>query len=139
MYQKVTLIGNLGNDPEQRFTPSGTAITQFRMATNEVFNDKEGNRQKRTTWWRISAWGKLGEICNQYLKKGSKVLVEGTVVPDDKGNPRIWKTQDGEPRASFELRAQTVKFLDARGTGGEPSEGAAEEAAPAEEHDDMPF
>ena len=138
MYQKVTLIGNLGGDPEQRFAPSGTAITSFRMATNEVYNDKEGKRVKRTTWWRITAWGKLGEICNQYLKKGSKVLVEGTLVPDDKGNPRIWKTQEGEPRASFELRAQTVKFLDPRGSTGEPGEATPEEPV-TEDHEDMPF
>lgn len=115
MFQRVTLIGNLGIDPELRYAPSGTPVCNFNMATNEIWTDQQGQQQKRTTWWRISAWGRIGEVCHQYLHKGSKIYVEGTMVGDpETGGPRIWTDQNGQPRASFELRATTVKFLDGR-------------------------
>lgn len=115
MFQRVTLIGNLGNDPELRYAPSGTPVCSFSVATNERWTDQQGQLQERTTWWRISAWGRMGEVCNQYLSKGRRVYVEGTVVGDpETGGPRIWTDQNGQPRASFELRATTVKFLDGR-------------------------
>ena len=85
-YQRILLVGNLGNDPEMRYTPGGAAVTNFNMATNEEWNDKQtGQRQKRTTWWRISVWGAQAEACNQYLAKGRQVLVDGQVVPDENG------------------------------------------------------
>lgn len=127
MFQRVTLIGNLGNDPEMRYTQNGTPVCGFSLATNEKWTDQQGQRQERTTWWRISAWGQLGEVCNQYLSKGRRVYVEGTVVADpENGGPRIWTDQNGQPRASFELRAQTVKFLDGRDAAGDTGDIMAE-------------
>lgn len=115
MYQKVTLIGNLGQAPELRFTPQGDAVTSFSLATNRKWTGGDGQPQEETTWFRISAWGKLAEVCNQYLDKGRQVLVEGSLTPDrETGGPRIWTDKDGNARASFEVRAQQVKFLGGR-------------------------
>lgn len=116
MYQKIILVGNLGRDPEMRYTQEGTPVTNFSMATNESWTDQSGQSQERTTWWRISAWRRLGEVCAEYLSKGRQVLVEGRMNPDpDTGGPRVWTGDDGVPRASYELTALTVKFLGTRG------------------------
>jgi len=108
---KVTLVGNLGADPEVRFTPSGTPVANFRMATNESWTGKDGNRQERTEWHRIVVWGKLGETCGKYLSKGRQVLVEGRL------QTRSWD-KDGEKRYTTEIVAERVHFLDklARGS-----------------------
>jgi len=96
MYQKVTLIGNLGRDPEQRYTPSGQALTNFSVATSEKWTGQDGQPQERTVWWRVSVFGKQAETCAQYLRKGSKVYVEGRMQADPKtGGPRIWSGQGG--------------------------------------------
>jgi single-strand DNA-binding protein len=137
MYHKVTAVGHLGRDPEMRYLPSGDPVTNFSMATSEKWKDREGNKQERTIWWRVSCFGKQAEIVNEYLKKGRKVLVEGTMVADPKtGNPRIWTGQDGEARASFELKAQTVKFLDGRDSG---NNGGGHAPADDEDSGDEPF
>ena len=139
MYQKVIIAGNLGGDPVMRYTADGTPVTSFSVATNESWSDREtGERRERTTWWRVSAWRKLAEICNEYLSKGRQVLVEGTMAVDpETGRPRIWTGQDGQPRASFELKALTVKFIGGRGDAAAgPS--TPQEEAPASE-DDLPF
>jgi single-strand DNA-binding protein len=113
MYQKVTIIGNLGGDPSMSYTQDGTPVTSFNVATNEKWN-ADGEKKERVTWWRVSAWKTLAEPCNEYLHKGSKVFVEGTLTADaTTGGPRIWQ-KDGEAHASYELRASTVKFLDSR-------------------------
>jgi single-strand DNA-binding protein len=118
MYHKIILVGNLGRDPEMRYTPSGQQVTSFSMATSEKWTGQDGQVQERTIWWRVTVWGKQAENVNQYLKKGSKVLVEGRMAPDPKtGNPRIWTRQDGTPSASYEVTALTVKFLSPRGEG----------------------
>ena len=109
MYHKIVLVGHLGGDPEMRYTPSGVAVTNFSVATNRVYS-KDGERVEETTWFRISAWNRLAEICQEYLKKGSAVLVDGELQGVN-GNPRIWTGDDGEPRASYEVRANTIKFL----------------------------
>jgi len=139
MYHKIILVGNLGRDPEMRYAPSGDPITNFSMATSEKWTGQDGQRQERTIWWRVSVWGKQGETVNQYLKKGSKVLVEGTMVADPKtGNPRLWQGQDGQTRASFEVRAQAVKFLSSRSeSDGGMGAGGMMEPEPSEE--DIPF
>ena len=112
MWQKTMIIGNLGGDPEQRFTPSGQAVTNFSVATNRQYTDSSGQRVKETVWFRVSAWGRQAETCNQYLRRGSLVLVEGRLTADPStGGPRIWTRQDGTPAASFELTAQTIQFL----------------------------
>lgn len=144
MYQKVTVIGNLGRDPEQRYTPSGQAVTTFSVATSEKWTGQDGQPQERTVWWRISVFGKQAETCAQYLRKGSKVYVEGRMQADPKtGGPRIWTGQDGAPRASFEVTGNTVKFLSSRGEGGSAGgTGPIHDADPvmAEDNsDDIPF
>jgi single-strand DNA-binding protein len=140
MYHTIILIGNLGRDPEMRYTPSGQAVTNFSVATNRQYTGSDGQLVKETIWFRISTWGKNAENCNQFLKRGSKVLVEGRLVPDaNTGGPRIWNRQDGTPSASFEVSAQTVRFLSTRGeddSGGvPPGEGAGQ----AEDGSDIPF
>ena len=143
MFQTIILAGNLGRDPEMRYTPSGQAVTSFSVATNRQYTNNNGETVKETIWFRISVWGKMAETCNQYLKKGSKVLVEGRLTADAAtGGPRIWNGQDGQPRASFEVSASTVRFLSSRseseGGAGMSGAPAAEEAGgPGEE--DIPF
>jgi single-strand DNA-binding protein len=137
MYHKVVLVGNLGRDPEMRYLPSGQAVTNFSMATSEKWTGQDGQPQERTIWWRISVFGKQAEIVNNFLHKGRKVLVEGTMVADAKtGNPRIWTGQDGQPHSSFEVRAMTIKFLDRKDAGGQGDEMAG---APIAQEDEIPF
>jgi single-strand DNA-binding protein len=118
MYQKIIVVGNLGRDPEMRYTPSGQPVTNFSVATNRKWTNADGSPGEETVWFRVTAWGKLGETCNQYLSKGRQVLVEGRLTPDpETGGPRIWTRQDGTPGASFEITAFTVKFLGRRDEG----------------------
>ena len=114
MYHSVTLAGNLGGDPEMRYTPSGKAVTNFSVATSENWTGQDGEKHSKTIWWRVATWGKQAEVMNQYLKKGSKVLVVGTMNADDRGNPRTFDGKNGA-QASYELTASTVKFLDSKG------------------------
>ncbi len=120
MYQKTILIGNLGDDPKMRFTPSGTPVTSFPVAVNRRWTDADGNPQEKTTWFRVNAWARLAEVCNQYLTKGRLVMVEGDVSASS------WVSQDGEARATLEIKARTVKFL---GRSGQP-DGTEEGEAP---------
>ena len=138
MYQNLIIVGNLGRDPEMRYTPSGQAVTNFNVATNRKYTTSDGNKVEETTWFRISTWGKTAEVCNQYLKKGSKVLVEGRLNPDpDSGGPKIWTRQDGTSAASFELTANQVRFLSTR----VEDEGAytADNSQGISEPEDIPF
>jgi len=140
MYQRLVLVGNLGRDPEMRYTPQGTAVTTFPVATTRRYNTADGQPKEETVWFRVSVWGKQAETVNQYLTKGRQVLVEGTLVPDENGGPRIWTGQDGKPRASFELRAQTVRFLGKRE--GAPAATGATPETPAEDGssgEELPF
>jgi single-strand DNA-binding protein len=140
MFHKVILVGNLGRDPEMRYTPSGQAVTNLSVATNRTYTDGSGNQVKQTVWFRISVWGKQAESAHQYLRKGRQVLVEGRLNPDDNGNPRIWNAQDGTPRASFEVTAETVRFLGGPGDGGGSAASADEPAVGApESEDEIPF
>lgn len=138
MFQRVTLIGRVGQDPQMRYTPDGTPVTDFRLATTETISKKLPNGGERpcpngwkesyngkswevTTWWRVTCWRALAETVNAYLAKGRLVFVEGIVqgeASDGSINPRVWTGNDGAARASFELRADTVKFLGERGEGG---------------------
>ncbi len=143
MWHTIIVVGNLGRDPEMRYTPSGQAVTSFSVATSRQYTANNGQTVKETIWFRVSAWGKQAETCNQYLKKGSKVLVEGRLQPDQAtGGPRIWNRQDGTAAASYEVTAQTVRFLSSRGEGGGES-GAAPGEEMAGVHDggeeDIPF
>ena len=138
MYQNLIIVGNLGRDPEMRYTPSGQAVTNFNVATNRKYTTSDGNQVEETTWFRVSTWGKTAEVCNQYLKKGSKVLVEGRLKPDpDTGSPRTFTRQDGTTGASFELTANQVRFLSTR----IEDEGAytADDSQGISEPEDIPF
>jgi len=139
MYQRITIVGNLGTDPTMRYTPSGQAVTNFNVATNRKYTASSGEKVNETTWFRVSVWGKQAESTNQYLHKGSKVLVEGRLNPDKQtGGPRLWTGNDGQPRASFEITAMTVRFLSSRGEDQQYTAGAGSEGLPPEE-DEIPF
>ena len=130
MFHKVFVVGHLGRDPEMRYTPSGAAVTNFSLATTRRYNTANGEPVEETIWFRISVFGKQAESCNTYLKKGRLVLVEGRLRPDPKtGGPRIYEKNDGTFGSSFEVTADTVRFL-----GG----GRGEEAAP-EGGEGIPF
>ncbi|MBE7553710.1 MAG: single-stranded DNA-binding protein [Anaerolineales bacterium] len=97
-YQKIVIVGNLGTDPESRFTPSGQQVTNFSVAVNNNWTDQSGQAHEETTWFRVSVWGAQAETCNQYLSKGRQVLVEGKLSIDkETGGPRIWPDQNGKP------------------------------------------
>ncbi len=114
---KVILIGNLGGDPEKRFTGSGAAVTTFNIATTDRWNDKQGQKQERTEWHRIVVWGKQAENCAQYLSKGRPVYIEGRL------QTREWDDKDGNKRYTTEVVAQRVQFL------GSPQGGRGAETA----------
>lgn len=103
---KITLIGNVGSDPEMRYTPNGKAVTSFRMATNYRYMGSDGERKEETEWFRVSVWGKQAESCNQFLSKGRRVYVEGRL------HSSSWEGQDGQMRTSLEVSANRVIFLD---------------------------
>ena len=143
-YQKVILVGNLGRDPEMRYTPAGTAVTSFSVATNRQYTSSNGEKVKETVWFRVSAFGRQAETTNQYLKSGSKVLVEGRLTADKQtGSPRIWQRQDGTSAASFEVFAERVVFLTSRGGDMEGAGAEAYQGAPSEPdsvvEDEIPF
>lgn len=144
MYQKIVIVGNLGRDPEMRYTPAGKAVTNFSVATNRKYTGSNGEKVDETVWWRVSVWGKQAESCNQYLSKGRKVLVEGRLTADPKtGGPRIWTDNSGEKRASFEISAITVQFLSARGesdgNGSGDGDDSWDDVGSAGGDDDIPF
>ena len=141
-FHTIIIVGNVGRDPEMRYTPAGQAVTSFSVASNRRYTASNGEQVNETIWFRVSAWGKQAEVCNQYLKKGSKVLVEGRLTPDkNTGGPRIWQKQDGTSGASFEVTAGTIRFLTSRGEGDTVAASATDAGdmavAPAE--DDIPF
>jgi single-strand DNA-binding protein len=110
MINKVILVGRLGKDPEIRSTPGGQSVAKFTMATDERFTDRNGEKQERTEWHNIVAWGKLGEICGQYLKKGKLVYIEGSIRTDS------WDDKEsGQKRYRTEIVARDMKMLDRRG------------------------
>jgi single-strand DNA-binding protein len=140
MFHTIILIGNLGRDPEMRYTPSGQPVTSFSVASNRSYTGSDGQKVDETIWFRVTAWGKQAETCNQFLHKGSKVLVEGRLVPDKNGGPRIWQKQDGTSGASFEVTASTVRFLSTRGEGGEGGVGEPMmDSAGGDSGEDIPF
>jgi single-strand DNA-binding protein len=126
MYQTIIIAGNVGRDPEMRYTPSGQPVTSFSVATNRQYTSNNGQQVKETIWFRVTTWGKTAEVCNQYVKKGSKVLVEGRLTADPvTGGPKTYTKQDGTVGASFEISANTVRFLSSRGEGEGPGGGGS--------------
>jgi single-strand DNA-binding protein len=137
-YSKLIIVGNLGSDPELRYTPSGQAVTNFSVAVNRQWRDNQGETHEETAWYRIAAWGKQAETCNQYLTKGRQVLVEGRLAVDpETGGPRIWVDRDGKPRASFEINAFEVRFL-GNGNGRSSADTLADDS-PGLIEDEIPF
>ncbi|RLB10335.1 MAG: single-stranded DNA-binding protein [Deltaproteobacteria bacterium] len=131
---KVILIGNLGRDPELRYTPSGIPVATFTVATKEEWRDRNtGEKQERTEWHRIVAWRRLGEICGEYLHKGSKVYIEGKL------RTRTWEDRDGNTRYTTEIIAQNLQILTPKGEGLEdiPEPPISEE--PIDNEEDIPF
>lgn len=125
------IIGNVGSDPEMRFTPNGNPVTSFRVATNRVYTTPEGERKEETEWFSIVTWSRLAENCNQFLTKGQRVYAEGRL------HTRLWESPDGQKHSRTEVIANRVIFLDKRSTAPLPEEAAApapeEAAAPAPE------
>ena len=140
MYQQVIIVGNLGRDPEMRYTASGVPVTSFSVAVSKRWTGQDGQKQEKTTWFRVTAWRQLAEICSQYLTKGRQVMVIGEIE-----EPDVWTDREGNNRASLELTARDVKFLaggdSMSGGGGSSSQSApieAGEGAPVGE-EDIPF
>jgi single-strand DNA-binding protein len=143
---KVILLGRLGQDPELKHTPSGAAVCNFSLATSETWNDKNsGQKQEKTEWHRVVVWGKLAELCNQYLAKGRQAFVEGRL------QTRSWDDKQGQKRYTTEINATTVQFIGGQATAGQgQSAGApAQSNEPAQDYniatdanfasDDIPF
>jgi len=126
MYQKVSLIGRLGGEPGMRYTPDGTPVTSFSVATDRQWVDTSGKRQQRTVWFRVTAWRRLAETCNQYLAKGRLVYVEGELA-----EPKPFQGRDGEWRASLDVTAREVRFLSTRGE--------QSDAEDIEDEEELPF
>ncbi|NUQ36978.1 MAG: single-stranded DNA-binding protein [Caldilineales bacterium] len=132
MYQQLMLIGNLGRDPEMRYTPSGVPVTTFSVAVNKRWTGQDGAQQEKTTWFRVTAWRKTAELCNEYLRKGAKVMITGEV------DASAYTAQDGAPRAALEVTARDVRFLSSATQGGEYESSSLREAPPTEE-EEIPF
>lgn len=140
MYCKVTAIGNLGKDPELRYTPQGTAVCNFSLATTERRKNKEGDWAPVTTWWKVTVWGKQGENAANYLNSGSKVMVEGSFVQSE------WTDREGKTRTSLEINATNVLYLDKKGDNERTERQPTQQAQAPEEavtglpaNDDIPF
>jgi len=137
---KVILIGNLGADPELRYTATGTAVANFNLATRDNWTSKDGNKEERTEWHRIVAWGRLGEICGEYLVKGKQVYIEGKL------RTRSWEDRDGNKRTTTEIEASDMKMLGGVGEASRKAKEAEPESAPpatkepaTKEEEDIPF
>ena len=133
MINKVFLVGNLGADPELRYTQSGAPVASFRVATTERWKGQDGQMQEKTEWHSCNAWGKLAEICGKYLQKGSKVYVEGSI------NTRKWQDKNGADRYSTEIKVREMKMLDSRGGGDRSGSAGADGSAPPMGDDSVPF
>jgi len=132
---KITIIGHLGRDPEMRYTPEGQQVTTFSVASSRKYKTAAGEQREETEWFNVSAWGKLAEICNQYLTKGKQVYVEGRL------RTRTYETQAGETRFSLDVSCSEIQFLGGGQGQGEPAAEQDREPVGAgqEDVDDLPF
>ena len=136
---KIIVIGNLGRDPEMRYTPSGQSVTSFSVASNRKYTTAAGEQREETEWFNVNAWGRLAELCNQYLTKGRQVYVEGRL------SSRTYESRDGQTRFVNEINLTDVQFLSR--AGGQPGEESpyglepeiAENSPPPDDVDDLPF
>jgi len=132
----MTVIGNLGTDPEMRYTPNGNPVTSFRIATTRTYTSSDGERQQDTEWFTVVAWNQLAELCNQYLSKGRRAYVDGRL------HSHSWDGPDGQTRFRNEIIADRVLFLDRQGTGQSSSPEEQQGGPPNEssiEAEDLPF
>ena len=136
MFQQIIAVGNLGNDPEMRYTGSGTAVTHFDLAVNKEWTDSAGERQSRTVWMRVTVWRSLAENCAKYLSKGKRVLVVGELE-----DPSAYLDKEGNARASNEVTATRVTFLSPLNSGQEEGahSGHADNAGSTQSDEDTPF
>ena len=136
-FNKIILVANLGRDPELRYTPQGTPVCSFSMATNERRKDKSGEMQDQTTWFRVTLWGRQAETASQYLTKGRAVYIEGRLRVEE------WTDRDGKPRHTLEVHATDMQFIGGARGEEQPMERAAAAGAPSERtdisDDDIPF
>ena len=130
---KATIIGNLGGDPEMRYTPAGRSFTTFNIACNRTYTTADGERREETEWFRVTAWGRLGEVCSQYLHKGSKAYVEGRL------STRSWEGADGQKRFSLEVSATEMQILDSRPRSDGPDSHMGMGAEDPTDLDSIPF
>jgi len=138
-YHTIIVVGRLGRDPELRFTPSGQAVCNLSVATDHSYTSRDGQRVSQTTWFRVTVWGKQAETVNQFLAKGRQVLVEGRLNSDENGGPRVWTRQDGTPSASYEITANTVRFLGSKSDSQQSSGGGSNNSAATTTSSDFDF
>ncbi|MCK4471648.1 MAG: single-stranded DNA-binding protein [Anaerolineae bacterium] len=140
MYHKIIIVGHLGRDPEMRYTQDGTPVTNFSVATSRKWTRQDGTQVDETIWFRVTAWKRQAETCNEYLQKGRQVLVEGQLVPDpNTGGPKTFTRRDGTVGAAYEVRAFRVLFLGGRGEAPPAEMPGATEEPPAEAGEEIPF
>jgi len=130
---KVMIIGNVGSEPEMRFTPNGNPVTSFRVATNRAYTTVDGEHKEETEWFTVIAWGRLAEQCNQFLTKGQRLYTEGRL------RTRTWESQDGQRHYRTEVVANRVLFLDRRPAAPLPEEGSNEAGTEESKPEDIPF
>ena len=130
---KVIIVGNLGRDPEIRYTTSGTAVCNFSLATSETFKDKAGEKQEKTEWHNIQCWGKLAELAGEYLAKGKTIYLEGRL------QTRKWQDKNGVDRYTTEIVAEKIQFLSPKGESGSTSNSSHYEEAPPIQDCEIPF
>jgi single-strand DNA-binding protein len=117
-FEKWILVGNLGSDPDMRFTGKGTPVTNISLAVNRRWKNEAGQQMEHTTWYRCTGWGRRAEVMKDYLKKGDLVMIEGQPVTDERGNPKIWFNNNNQPCASYEVNIRDIQFLSTRGENG---------------------
>lgn len=141
MFHTIIIVGNLGRDPEMRYTPSGQPVTSFNVASNRTYTGNNGQPVKETIWFKVSVWGKQAESCNNYLRKGSKVLIEGRLQADpNSGGPRTFSRQDGSTGANFDVVANQIRFLTPKAGDDEGFSGStAPDYTPTSGDEEIPF
>ena len=130
---KAMIIGRLSRDPEMRYTPSGKAVTTFNVPVNRTYTGQDGEKREETEWFRVNAWGRLAEVCNNYLQKGMMVYVEGRL------STRTWQGQDGEKRFSLEIMASEMQMLDRADQAKVTAGGGSDLGSDELDADDLPF
>ncbi len=136
---KTIVNGNLGRDPEMKYSSAGKPVTHFSMCHTRKFTNSAGDKVEKKTWYNVTVFGNQAEACNTYLKKGRPVLVEGRLEGDENGNPRVYEKKDGGHGASFDLVAESVEFLGGGNGDGKGKKDDADAASSAPSEEDIPF